>query len=197
MYYASHKQSYLLAAGNRFLRLIIAFFTMVSPLYGFEESSWKKLYLECVEGDCVNGKGTMIYYSTQRYEGEFKDGKRDGQGTLFLPLGRIQQGTWRNDEIVSGTATFPDGTRYTGTWEFGYRHGKGELIYPDGRKYIGDFHAGHKHGQGKMVYPDGRVFTGEFKLGKRTGHGTMVYPGGRIISGRFLNGEYLGPDEKQ
>jgi hypothetical protein len=182
--------------GNSFLRCIIAFFIMVSPIYGLEESSWEELYEECVEGDCVNGKSTMIYYSSQKYVGEFKDGRRHGQGTLYLPLGRILQGTWRDDEIVEGTSTLADGTRYTGTWEFGYRHDKGELIYPDGRKYIGDFHAGHKHGQGKMVYPDGRVYTGEFKAGKRTGNGTMTYSDGRIISGRFLNGEYLGPGQK-
>jgi hypothetical protein len=78
----------------------------------------------------------MIHYSTQKYVGEFKDGKRHGQGTLYLPLDRTLRGTWRNDEIVQGTATLSDGTRYTGTWEFGYRQGKGELTYPDGRKSL-------------------------------------------------------------
>jgi hypothetical protein len=183
-----------------FLQLIIFCLIIISLLFGFyaqafEGNNWEKQYWKCVEGNCEDGKGTMVYYSTQKYVGEFKDGRRHGQGTLYLPLHRVLTGTWRDDEIVEGTATFADGTRYTGTWEFGFRHGKGELEYPDGRKYVGYFHAGNKHGKGKMFYPDGRVYTGEFKAGERTGHGTLIYPDGRKKTGRFLNGEYLGADK--
>lgn len=197
MRYVSNVRSCIQGHAISILRFIIVFFVMISPLYGLEESSWEELYLKCVEGDCVNGKGTMIYYSTQKYVGEFKDGRRHGQGTLYLPLGRTLQGTWRDDEIVEGTSTFADGTRYTGTWEFGYRHGKGELTYPDGRKYIGEFHGGNRDGQGTIMYPDGRVYTGEFKAGKRTGNGTMTYPDGRKKSGLFLDGEFLGSNHQE
>ncbi len=178
------------------LQSVIGLFILISPLYGFDEPSFKKLYQECIEGNCVNGTGTMLFYSTQKYIGEFKDGKRHGQGTLTLPLGRVLKGKWRDDEIVEGTTTYSDGTRYTGTWEFGYRHGQGELIYPDSRKYIGEFHAGNRHGQGTMKYPDGRVYNGAFINGKRTGTGTMTYPDGRNISGLFLDGNYVGPIQK-
>ena len=183
------------------LRFIIVFSILVLPLYGadqetFETNSWNQRYQECLDGNCVSGKGTMLFYSTQKYIGEFKDGKRHGQGALHLPLGRVLKGKWRDDEIVEGTTTYSDGTRYTGTWEFGYRHGQGELIYPDGRKYIGEFHAGNRHGQGTMKYPDGRIYKGEFINGKRTGTGTMTYPDGRNISGQFLDGNYVGPVHK-
>ena len=183
------------------LQFIIVFSILVLPLYGadqetFETNSWNQRYQECLDGNCVSGKGTMLFYSTQKYIGEFKDGKRHGQGAVYLPLGRVLKGKWRDDEIVEGTTTYSDGTRYTGTWEFGYRHGQGELIYPDGRKYIGEFHAGNRHGQGTMKYPDGRVYNGEFKNGKRTGTGTMTYPDGRKKSGQFLDGNYVGPVQK-
>jgi len=182
---------------------VIFFLPLVSPLYGMNENSgegtfdysWKQIQQKCVDGNCENGKGTMIYYSSQKYVGEFKNGKRNGQGTLYLPLGTVMKGTWRNNEIVKGTARFSDGTRYTGTWQFGYRQGKGELIYPDGRKYIGEFHSGIKDGQGKMIYPDGRVYSGEFEAGERTGYGTMVYPDGSKKTGRFSDGEYVGPEQ--
>ena len=43
---------------------------------------------ECVEGDCANGKGTMVYSTGHKYTGEFKDGVRHGEGNMLLPGGR-------------------------------------------------------------------------------------------------------------
>ena len=201
MRFVFYTQSGMQSIAISCLLFIIVFFISISPLYGsdqetFEANSWSKSYQECIAGNCVNGKGTMVLYSTQKYIGEFKEGRKHGQGTLYLPLDRVLKGKWRDDEIVEGTATFSDGTRYTGTWEFGYRHGQGELTYPDGRKYSGEFHAGNRHGQGTMRYPDGRVYKGEFQNGKRTGSGTMTYPDGRNISGQFIDGNYVGPAQK-
>jgi len=184
------------------LGLSVLFLPMVSSLYGmdensgvgFDESSLKQFHQQCIKGDCENGKGTMTYYSSQKYVGEFENGERNGKGTLYLPFGGIMKGTWKNDQMVKGTAVLSDGTRYSGTWQYGYRQGKGKLVYPDGRKYIGEFHGGNKDGQGKMIFPDGRVYIGEFKAGERTGYGTMIYPDGTKKTGRFSDGEYLGPE---
>ena len=48
-----------------FIPIIIAL--LFSPLDAFAD--------ECVEGDCVNGKGTMVYATGHRYTGGFKDGQ--------------------------------------------------------------------------------------------------------------------------
>ena len=49
------------------------------------------------------------------YVGEYKDGKRNGQGTE----------TWN------------DGEKYVGKWKDGKRNGQGTFLFPDGTKYVG------------------------------------------------------------
>ena len=38
---------------------------------------------QCVDGDCINGFGKIIYKGNNSYEGYFKDGLKNGQGTLI------------------------------------------------------------------------------------------------------------------
>tara|TARA_B100000767_G_scaffold45815_2_gene40322 strand:+ start:1195 stop:1365 length:171 start_codon:yes stop_codon:yes gene_type:complete len=38
----------------------------------------------CLSGDCENGYGTYIYPSGDKYVEEYKDGKRNGQGTYIF-----------------------------------------------------------------------------------------------------------------
>ena len=170
---------------------------------------------DCIEGDCVNGKGTMVYATGHQFTGGFKDGGRHGDGVMLMPGGRKIVGVWENNEIKEGTYTQPDGTTYEGEWMFrerngqgtltfpdgrkyigefksGQRQGKGTMTYPDGRKYVGDFNYGERSGSGIMTYADGRIYTGEFKVGERNGHGTMIYPDGKKIEGEFKNGEFVG-----
>ena len=170
---------------------------------------------DCIEGDCVNGKGTMVYATGHQFTGGFKDGGRHGDGVMLMPGGRKIVGVWENNEIKEGTYTQPDGTTYEEEWMFrerngqgtltfpdgrkyigefksGQRQGKGTMTYPDGRKYVGDFNYGERSGSGTMTYADGRIYTGEFKVGERNGHGTMIYPDGKKIEGEFKNGEFVG-----
>jgi len=170
---------------------------------------------DCIEGDCVNGQGTMVYATGHKFTGGFKDGVRHGDGVLLMPGDRKIVGTWQNNEIVEGTFTQSDGTEYVGQWKFrerngqgtltfsdgrkytgefksGQRHGQGTMIYPDGRKYVGNFNYGEKSGFGTMTYPDGRKYTGDFKAGEKEGHGTMIYSDGKKIEGEFKSGEFVG-----
>lgn len=79
-------------------------------------SSWSK----CIEGDCLNGKGTYIYRAGKEYIGEWKDGKRHGQGTY----------------------TYPDGSKYVGEFKFGKANGQGTLTYHTGRQFTGEWKNG-------------------------------------------------------
>lgn len=158
---------------------------------------------ECIEGDCVNGQGTMVYSTGQKFSGGFKDGMRHGEGVFLLPGGRKLVGVWEDNEIREGTYTDYDGTTYTGQWQFRERNGQGTMTWPDGRKYTGEFKSGQRHGKGTMIYPDGRTYVGDFSHGERTGSGTMTYPDGRKYIGEWKDGERNGqgtliyPDGKQ
>ena len=147
---------------------------------------------ECVEGDCVNGKGTLVFSTGHKYTGGFKDGVRQGEGVLLMPGGRKIVGVWVDNSIREGTFTASDGTIYDGQWEFRERNGRGTLTFPDGRKYIGDFKSDRRHGRGTMTWPDGRKYVGEFSHGARTGQGTMIYPDGHKYTGEFKDGEKHG-----
>jgi hypothetical protein len=107
-------------------KIWVLFVFLVFPMVAFGD--------ECVQGDCVNGHGTMVYTTGQKFTGHFKDGLRHGTGVFVLPGGRKLEGVWNENEIVEGTYTMPDGTKYVGQWRFRERNGQGELTFPDGRK---------------------------------------------------------------
>ena len=64
-----------------------------------------------------NGFGKYKYIDGNSYEGEWKDGKYDGQGTY----------------------TYPDGWKYVGKYKDGKEHGQGTFTLPIGEKYVGEF----------------------------------------------------------
>jgi hypothetical protein len=52
----------------------------------------------CVQGDCINGQGTVVLQDGRRYVGEFKDGIRSGGGLMTFPDGTKYLGDWQNDK---------------------------------------------------------------------------------------------------
>ena len=55
-----------------------------------------------------------------KYVGEWKNDKRDGQGTYSAPNGDTYSGGWyRDEEHGEGTFTFKTGSSYKGLWENG------------------------------------------------------------------------------
>lgn len=45
------------------------------------------------------GNGSFAWENGIRYEGKWKDDKRNGNGTLYYPNGEILEGTWTNDKL--------------------------------------------------------------------------------------------------
>lgn len=65
-----------------------------------------------------NGEGTFQYPNKDVYSGMWKDDKRHGKGTYVYSDTKYElKGTWKDGQIVQGTWTFTDGTRYVGSFQ--------------------------------------------------------------------------------
>ena len=139
----------------------------------------------CLEGDCVNGFSKM-QYSNGYYIGEFKEKKKNGQGSYVWSSGDKYIGEWKNgNRTGQGTYIWKDGEKYTGDFLNGDRTGKGTYIWKDGAKYTGDFLNGDRTGKGTMLYSDGGRYNGDFLKGDRHGKGTLVWSNGTKYDGEF------------
>jgi hypothetical protein len=106
------------------------------------------------------GRGKFVRDGHLQYEGQWRNGKRHGTGTLTLKSGDIFSGPFQNDERVDGDGivTYMDGSKYAGGFVNCERHGRGVLVYPEGNIYEGPFENDLPHGDGKLTYvitPDG------------------------------------------
>jgi TonB family protein len=133
----------------------------------------KKLYAE-YSGTLIRGKlsGNVkaVFASGDKYEGEYKNGMREGYGTY-----------------IHG-----DSAKYTGNHSKGKRFGKGILVFPNGDKYIGEFNNDLPNGVGSFSFTNGVEYIGDVKDGIPEGKGVGTYPEGSKYAGDYVNGEPNG-----
>jgi len=100
------------------------------------------------------------------YEGEFKIGAFHGFGVLTSPnskyIGEYNNGR-RNG---NGTLFLWDQSKYVGEFKDDQKEGKGTLIKQDGSTYVGEFKNDRINGQGTYTSPDGKKSSGLFQNGK-------------------------------
>ena len=108
-------------------------------------------------------KGLYKYVNSDRYDGEWKDGKRHGRGIF----------QWAN------------GDEFSGGWNDGARHGQGVQYYRNGDLYSGEWKNDKCHGHGTMIYASTDEYVGEWKDGKRHGPGTIKFANGVKYSGEW------------
>ena len=117
------------------------------------------------EGACVNGKangyGKLTKYKDgeyeSTYEGEFKNGIREGIGKFSHKDGTVREGVFINGQMTGrGTMHSEDGQRYEGEF-INYRiHGNGIAYFPNGSKFEGFFVSGNYY-TGKFTNYDGKL----------------------------------------
>jgi len=84
-------------------------------------------------GECANGAAHGLGTASW-----FLDGKPNGQFEGDLLNGRI---------IVTGSARYPSGNRYSGTFRRGVPHGEGTFFFKDGRRLTEDWIDGKLDGR--------------------------------------------------
>ena len=116
----------------------------------------------------LNGQGTYTSQDGKKYVGEFKDGKHEGQGIFTWPNGNKYFGDFKDDEPDGqGTYSWANGNKYVGEFKLGKRDGQGTFAWADGKKYIGEWQDGERSRQGVMYGKKGNIIeTGIFKEGK-------------------------------
>ena len=119
----------------------------------------------------ANGHGVLQWFLNgsllERDQGEFVDGKANGEFVTTLADGSRYEGQRRNSERDGrGTITFVDGSRYEGEWRRDKFDGQGTFTWQSGTRYEGAWRDGKPNGWGKATYAwDGSVYEGNWTNG--------------------------------
>jgi hypothetical protein len=76
-----------------------------------------------------HGFGIIRNHYGDYYRGEVNNDLREGKGRLEYCDGRVFEGSFKVDDAVKGTLTFPDGAKYVGELNDGKRHGVGTYYF--------------------------------------------------------------------
>ena len=140
-----------------------------------------------------HGQGTYTWKDGTNYVGEWKNNKFHGQGTYSFSSGDKYVGEWKNDEEYGqGTYTHANGNKYDGKWKAGAKHGQGTWTQANGIKYEGEWKNGYKSGLGTLTYPDGNQYKGDWENDLKNGQGTFTFANGDMYIGEWKDDQSHG-----
>lgn len=127
--------------------------------------------------------GVYTWVDGTKYDGQWKEGKREGVGTVIWPDGRRYDGEYKDGKMEGrGTFTWPDGSLYEGEYRAGRRHGFGTYTYRQGGGiYQGEWKCGNRDGYGTLQMANGDVYRGQWKENQPNGWGKMSYHTGHAV----------------
>ena len=117
------------------------------------------------KNDLKEGEGTYTWpkgerFAESKHKGNWKNGKRDGQGECWYHDGSHYKGAWK-DDVKAGDGTYTWGNNeegkstYIGKWSMDQKHGNGKMTWRDGTIFDGTWHQGEL-GAGKLTDKDGK-----------------------------------------
>ena len=150
----------------------------------------------------LEGTGRIVWSEVRSYEGQFHQGRMQGQGKMLIPSG-VFEGEYRAGDLEGqGSYTAKDGVRYQGQFAHGEFDGQGTLVDSSGNRYEGQFSQGRFTGQGRMTDSSGLVMIGKFDNYLPQGVMETRHPNGSVFIGELENqqpkgrGELRMPDGK-
>jgi hypothetical protein len=97
------------------------------------------------------GFGVMRSKDGSIYNGQWKQDRRDGHGTLFFE-GGVFEGQWlRGGAHGEGKVRFKNGDTFEGLYADNKKFGPGLYRWKDGSEETGEYVDGHKHGWHKLT----------------------------------------------
>ena len=146
--------------------------------------------------DKFEGKGKYIYENGEYYEGDWKNGLRNGNGKIYKKDGLIRyEGGFINDKYEGGGQYFwQNNELYIGEFKNGLRNGKGKELYQNGKvKYEGDYVDDKYEGNGKYLWENGEYYKGQWKNDLKNGKGSEYYKNGNLkYEGDWVNDKFEG-----
>ena len=138
-------------------------------------------------------KGILISSNGDYYDGEFVNGKKEGEGKLIYLNGNEYEGSFAGGyQNGKGKIIQIDGEAYEGYWKNGKMNGQGIRIYGNGDKYIGNHLNNVRNGQGIYYFANGDSYSGNWVDGKANGEGVLNSRNGDIYEGEFINNDICG-----
>ena len=156
-----------------------------------QNSNLPKCYPEKWSSSWNNCVGSYVWKSGNKYSGEWKNGKIDGEGKKTWKSGATFSGEFKNGERFFGTFTWSSGNKYYGQYKNLKRHGQGVFTWPSGDKFVGEFKSGKRHGQGTFTWITGASYHGEWENGQQHGEGVYTSKNGATKEGIWKKGKFL------
>jgi hypothetical protein len=166
------------------------------------------VYKGCHQNGIPHGFGVMTFNQNdpdkrKSFNGNYKDGKAHGPGTLVWVNGVTYTGNFREGELTeTGLIKWLDGTTYTGCYQNGLPHGFGTMSFKDTdtdhrKTYSGNHKDGKAHGSGILTWTNGVSYEGDFADNVITGKGSIKWKDGTSFKGVFTNRKDKGDFKPQ
>ena len=83
--------------------------------------------------------------------------------------------------------TYNEQGEYTGSWQYGKRHGEGKFKYTNRDIYTGSWRHGKKDGRGSYHFKDSGMTKFGMWASNKIIEGHWIYPNGTYFEGKFEN----------